>query len=71
MRVHLQRMPGGWRIVIVSAQNGKCIAPGQTVKDRRDAQKVKFDLHDAGLPLGDDLKIGHRWPRNAGPKKKK
>lgn len=66
---HIQKVKGGYRVVVVSDKNGKLVLSGETLKNEADAEDVRGTLRFFKIALGDDLPASHKFPRNAGPKK--
>lgn len=62
-----------FRICIYSAINGKLIAPGEPLKRKIQACSLAADLSTEfgdPNPFIEVLPASHKWPSNAGPKKK-
>ena len=77
-RIGIQKARGGYRVVLASDDNGKLVLSGETIKSEQDAWASLSAIHKAWCskysPLLIDIPIypaGHKWPRNAGPAKKK
>lgn len=66
----VQKVTGGYRVVVYSEDNGKLILWGETLKRRADAMRVADDVQWYTYVNRSILQTDHKWPRNAGPKKK-
>lgn len=65
-----------YRICLTSSINGKLILQGESINNRKDAFKTMSGIAEGygakgKLKIGEDLKPHHKFPANAGPKKKK
>jgi hypothetical protein len=65
-----------WCVCVVSSANGKLVLKGEPINRRVDAYKLAESLADALFSAEDrpylieELSWHHRWPLNAGPKRK-
>lgn len=69
--IHTQKTRTGHRLVLVSPSNQKLVLNGESIRRLVDAEKVKQEILHGTIVSGDALPLGHRFPKNAGPKKKK
>ena len=75
--IGLQEATGGYRVVLYSRDNGKLVLAGEVIKAMQDAMDTEEALIDAWNSKANRVERtdaiipkGHKWPKNAGPKKK-
>lgn len=84
--IGLQEAKGGYRVVLYSRDNGKLVLAGEVIKNMQGALATLKSIAEAWNDKRDTLTIpqwstgstggvtvipkGHKWPGNAGPKKK-
>lgn len=65
---------GQFRVVLYSVDNGKLVMQGEAMKNRKDADVIADSVFTLSDEMDFEAKLipaSKKWPRNAGPKKRK
>ncbi len=72
--IGLQRAKGGYKVVLFSTDNGKLVLAGEVINSMQEAMETEEAIMDAWKEVQrvDDVFLASKkWPKNAGPAKKK